>query len=110
MNLKLFQMHAPPVKPAEVMQLIEWLDEKQVELLTPSLLGPHPNCYTFSKRLAESVVESEFSNLPTVIVRPSIGKRNFIVLYLFFFVLSYFVKSKRLVNVKLLPTYAINVK
>ncbi|CAH2103872.1 unnamed protein product [Euphydryas editha] len=66
------KMHAAPIKPAEVMHLIEWLDEKQINLLTPSLLGPHPNCYTFSKRLAESIVESEFSNLPTVIVRPSI--------------------------------------
>lgn len=103
-------MHAPPVKPAEVMQLIEWLDEKQVELLTPSLLGPHPNCYTFSKRLAESVVESEFSNLPTVIVRPSIGKRNFIVPTVFFLsYLIYLKVGKRLVNVKLVPTYAINV-
>ncbi|CAH0716054.1 unnamed protein product, partial [Brenthis ino] len=66
------KMHAPPVKPSEVMQLIEWLDDKQINLLTPSLLGPHPNCYTFSKRLAESVVENEFKNLPVVIVRPSI--------------------------------------
>ncbi|XP_026500892.2 putative fatty acyl-CoA reductase CG5065 [Vanessa tameamea] len=66
------KMHAPPVKPSEIMHLIEWLDDKQVNLLTPSLLGPHPNCYTYSKRLAESVIEDAFNNLPTVIVRPSI--------------------------------------
>ncbi|XP_039763614.1 putative fatty acyl-CoA reductase CG5065 [Pararge aegeria] len=64
--------HAPPVRPSEVMRLIEWLSDSQTALLTPSLLGPHPNCYTFSKRLAESVVEEEFVNLPAVIVRPSI--------------------------------------
>ncbi|XP_034839173.1 putative fatty acyl-CoA reductase CG5065 isoform X2 [Maniola hyperantus] len=64
--------HAPPVQPAEVLRLLEWLDDAQLALLTPSLLGPHPNCYTFSKRLAESVVEEEYEHLPAVIVRPSI--------------------------------------
>ncbi|XP_046976795.1 putative fatty acyl-CoA reductase CG5065 [Vanessa cardui] len=66
------KMHAPPVKPSEIMHLIEWMDEKQINLLTPSLLGPHPNCYTYSKRLAESLVEDAYNNLPTVIARPSI--------------------------------------
>ncbi|XP_072930588.1 putative fatty acyl-CoA reductase CG5065 [Epargyreus clarus] len=66
------KVHAPPVKPTDVMRLIEWLDDKQVALLTPSLLGPHPNCYTFSKRLAESIVEDAYADLPAVIVRPSI--------------------------------------
>ncbi|XP_047040193.1 putative fatty acyl-CoA reductase CG5065 [Helicoverpa zea] len=64
--------HAPPVKPDNVMKLIEWLDDKQVDLLTPSLLGPHPNCYTFSKRLAENIVEQAYQDLPIVIARPSI--------------------------------------
>ncbi|XP_045784164.1 putative fatty acyl-CoA reductase CG5065 [Maniola jurtina] len=64
--------HAPPVSPSQVLQLLEWLDDRQLALLTPSLLGAHPNCYTFSKRLAESVVKDEYENLPAVIVRPSI--------------------------------------
>ncbi|XP_023938703.1 putative fatty acyl-CoA reductase CG5065 [Bicyclus anynana] len=64
--------HEPPVKPSDVMHLIEWLDDNQIASLTKSLLGPHPNCYTFSKRLAESVVEDEWEHLPSVIVRPSI--------------------------------------
>ncbi|KAJ0183923.1 hypothetical protein K1T71_000346 [Dendrolimus kikuchii] len=66
------RLHAPPVKPENVMKLIEWLDDKQLALLTPSLLGPHPNCYTFSKRLAESIVEQAYEELPVVIARPSI--------------------------------------
>ncbi|XP_032527291.1 putative fatty acyl-CoA reductase CG5065 [Danaus plexippus] len=66
------KMHAPPVKPSDIMHLLEWLDEKKVAILTPSLLGPHPNCYTFSKRLAENIVENEYENLPAVVVRPSI--------------------------------------
>lgn len=78
MIVALLQTHAPPVKPSQVMHLIEWLNDKQLAMLTPSLLGPHPNCYTFSKRLAESVVEDEYENLPAVIVRPSIGKEYYV--------------------------------
>ncbi|XP_075991038.1 putative fatty acyl-CoA reductase CG5065 [Anticarsia gemmatalis] len=66
------RLHAPPVKPENVMKLIEWLDDKQVALLTPSLLGPHPNCYTFSKRLAEAIIGQNYDDLPLVIARPSI--------------------------------------
>ncbi|KAM3968447.1 putative fatty acyl-CoA reductase CG5065 [Aphomia sociella] len=64
--------HAPPAKPEDIMRLIEWMDEKQLAKLTPSLLGPHPNCYTYSKRLAENVVENAYEDLPVVIARPSI--------------------------------------
>ena len=67
------QCHAPPVNPENVMKLVQWLDDKQLALLTPSLLGPHPNCYTFSKRLAENLVELAHPDLPVVIARPSIG-------------------------------------
>ncbi|XP_013139988.1 PREDICTED: fatty acyl-CoA reductase 1-like [Papilio polytes] len=66
------KMHAPPVKPEDVMRLIEWMDDKQLSLIAPSLLGPHPNSYTFSKRLAENIIEQAFEDLPTTIVRPSI--------------------------------------
>lgn len=66
------KLYSPPVKPENVLKLIEWLDDKQLTLLTPSLLGPHPNCYTFSKRLAETIVGESFDELPVVIARPSI--------------------------------------
>lgn len=37
------------------------------------LLDQHPNCYTYSKRLAETLVANEYPNLPCCIARPSIG-------------------------------------
>lgn len=67
------QIYAPPAKPEDVMRLVEWLNDKQLAVLTPSLLGPHPNCYTFSKRLAECIVAEAYNDIPTVITRPSIG-------------------------------------
>jgi alcohol-forming fatty acyl-CoA reductase len=36
------------------------------------LLAPHPNTYTYTKRLAEILVRNEYKNLPICICRPSI--------------------------------------
>lgn len=36
-------------------------------------LGSMPNTYTFSKRLAEQVIDDYSKDLPCVIFRPSIG-------------------------------------
>jgi Male sterility protein len=38
-----------------------------------SIIGDHPNTYTFSKALAEYVVDSEMDSIPTAIVRPPIS-------------------------------------
>lgn len=38
------------------------------------ILNGIPNTYAFTKALAESLVAAEMDNLPTVILRPSIGK------------------------------------
>lgn len=48
----------------------------QLKLISSSncrLLDPHPNTYTYTKRLAETLVAREYPNLPCVIARPSIG-------------------------------------
>lgn len=42
-------------------------------------MGSFPNTYTFSKLLAEQIINDESANMPMVIFRPSIGKYiNFI--------------------------------
>lgn len=46
------------------------------------LLGPHPNCYTYSKRMAESLVSEYAHRLPLSVARPSIGKCLYFI-YLF---------------------------
>ncbi|XP_048004863.1 putative fatty acyl-CoA reductase CG5065 isoform X2 [Leguminivora glycinivorella] len=66
------KFHDPPVNPSDIMRMCEWLDDKQVSLLTPSLLGQHPNTYTYTKRLAESLVYDAHPEIPCVIARPSI--------------------------------------
>ncbi|XP_049861196.1 putative fatty acyl-CoA reductase CG5065 isoform X1 [Schistocerca gregaria] len=66
------KIYPPPHDPHDIMHLVQWLDEESLASITPKLLGPHPNCYTYSKRLAESLVYEESKNLPAVICRPSI--------------------------------------
>lgn len=58
--------------PEEILRCAEWMDEDTMNALSSKLLGPHPNTYTYTKRLAEVLVKREFGNLPSCIVRPSI--------------------------------------
>lgn len=62
-----------PHSPEDLMRCAEWMDEKTLDLITPSLMKPHPNTYTYSKRLAECLVRDAYPNLPVAIIRPSIG-------------------------------------
>ncbi|XP_071565359.1 putative fatty acyl-CoA reductase CG5065 [Temnothorax nylanderi] len=58
--------------PHDIMRLVQWLDDEGIDLITPKLLHPHPNTYTYSKRLAETLVTNEYPNIPCCIARPSI--------------------------------------
>ncbi|XP_047989966.1 putative fatty acyl-CoA reductase CG5065 [Leguminivora glycinivorella] len=66
------KIHSPPAEPDDVLRLCEWLDARQLALLEPTLLGAHPNTYTYTKRLAESLVHAAYPELSCVIARPSI--------------------------------------
>lgn len=61
-----------PDDPQDIMRLVQWLDNESIDLITPKLLHPHPNTYTYSKRLAETLVTNEYPNIPCCIARPSI--------------------------------------
>ncbi|XKL66204.1 hypothetical protein PGB90_009624 [Kerria lacca] len=65
-------IYPTPVSPRDVIQAVQWMDDTTLEMITPRLLGPHPNCYTFSKRLSESLVAEYASKIPVAVVRPSI--------------------------------------
>ncbi|XP_026329716.1 putative fatty acyl-CoA reductase CG5065 [Hyposmocoma kahamanoa] len=66
------RVHDPPAPPHEVIRAATWLSDKQLELLAPSIMGKHPNSYTYSKRLAEALVRDHYPELPVAVVRPSI--------------------------------------
>lgn len=50
------------------------MDDETLDAITPKLLGNRPNTYTYTKALAESLLQAEGSNnnIPMAIVRPSI--------------------------------------
>uniref|UniRef100_A0A1B6F9S7 Fatty acyl-CoA reductase n=1 Tax=Cuerna arida TaxID=1464854 RepID=A0A1B6F9S7_9HEMI len=61
-----------PANPHDIIRVCQWMDDTTLEIITPRLLGPHPNCYTYSKRLAESLVSEYGTIIPCAIARPSI--------------------------------------
>lgn len=68
---KVYEFHH---KPEDLMRLAEWMDVKELDKITPELIKPHPNTYTYSKRLAEILVRDQYPDMPVIITRPSIGK------------------------------------
>ncbi|XP_058799232.1 putative fatty acyl-CoA reductase CG5065 [Phymastichus coffea] len=52
--------------------LIDGLPEKLIDAITPQLIKPWPNTYTFSKALAEDLVRETCAQLPVGIFRPGI--------------------------------------
>ncbi|TRZ01771.1 hypothetical protein DNTS_025599 [Danionella cerebrum] len=65
-------IYPPPVEPRKLIETLQWMDEGIVRDITPRLIGDWPNTYTFTKALAECVVQQESSKLNVGIVRPSI--------------------------------------
>ncbi|XP_049941469.1 putative fatty acyl-CoA reductase CG5065 isoform X3 [Schistocerca serialis cubense] len=60
----------PPMTAAALLQLCDNLREDTGDLRR--FLGSYPNTYTFTKAVAEHLIQQEFSDLPVAIVRPSI--------------------------------------
>ncbi|XP_026467581.1 fatty acyl-CoA reductase wat-like [Ctenocephalides felis] len=60
------------VKREDLVALIEKLDDKAVEDITPSILGNWPNTYAFTKAMAEDLVKTESKGLPIGMFRPAI--------------------------------------
>lgn len=71
------RIYDSPDDPEDVMRLVQWLDDEGIDIITPKLLHPHPNTYTYSKRLAETLVANEYPNIPCCIIRPSIVLPSF---------------------------------
>ncbi|CAH0404504.1 unnamed protein product [Chilo suppressalis] len=64
-------VYPPPYDPDSIMRCIKMLPPETMEVISDCLQGEHPNPYTLTKALAESIVYSH-TNLPVCIVRPSI--------------------------------------
>lgn len=61
-----------PDDPRNVIEVTRWMNNDALDAVTKKLIEPHPNTYTYSKRLAETLVANEADNMRVCIVRPSI--------------------------------------
>ncbi|XP_072906004.1 fatty acyl-CoA reductase 1 isoform X4 [Hemitrygon akajei] len=73
-NRKLIEevIYPPPVDPKKLIEALEWMDDDLVQDITRKLIGERPNTYTYTKAMAEYVVQQECGSLNVAIVRPSI--------------------------------------
>nr|XP_022908492.1 cytochrome b5-related protein-like [Onthophagus taurus] len=56
--------------------MVEWMDEKCLNAITKRLLGPPPNTYTYTKRLAEMIAVDMGDKIPLIITRPMVGRKG----------------------------------
>ena len=66
------RVYDPPMEANKLITLVDCLDEKLIDEITPRLLGNWPNTYTFTKAIAESIIEKEAGDMPVGIFRPAI--------------------------------------
>ncbi|KAH8306477.1 hypothetical protein KR018_012423 [Drosophila ironensis] len=57
---------------AKVLEISESLSPELVDNMAPALLGRFPNTYTYTKALAEQLIQQEAADLPICIFRPGV--------------------------------------
>lgn len=67
-------LYPSPADPEKIIEMISTLSEDELAAKQPSILGEHPNTYTFTKHLAEHEVSKCADQFPCGIVRPSMSK------------------------------------
>ncbi|XP_059478174.1 putative fatty acyl-CoA reductase CG5065 [Neocloeon triangulifer] len=61
-----------PYEPEDLMKSVTWMNDEMLAELEKKVLPPNPNTYTFSKRLAETLIKRAEREIPVAICRPSI--------------------------------------
>ncbi|XP_046837370.1 fatty acyl-CoA reductase wat-like [Vespa crabro] len=66
------KIYDPPIDADKLIDLIDLMEEKLLNDITPHLLGRWPNSYVYTKSLAENVVKKHADTIPIGIFRPGI--------------------------------------
>lgn len=72
------KIYDAPCDAEQLISTVDGLNLEQLELMTPTILGKHPNTYTITKHLAEHEVKKAEGLFPCTIVRPSMSKCVFL--------------------------------
>ncbi|EZA46545.1 Fatty acyl-CoA reductase [Ooceraea biroi] len=70
-----------PMDSDKLIALMECVEDKLAEDITPQLLGKWPNTYTYTKAVAENAIKKHGDDLPVGIFRPAIGSYTFFLFY-----------------------------
>ncbi|KAF7282344.1 fatty acyl-CoA reductase wat-like [Rhynchophorus ferrugineus] len=62
----------PPIDHKLLINMAQNMDPTLLKSITPRLIQGWPNTYVFTKAVAENVLKTEGSNMPTAVFRPSI--------------------------------------
>ncbi|KAJ8954206.1 hypothetical protein NQ318_005801 [Aromia moschata] len=65
------RLYKSPHGPRQLMDLVSWMDDDLLRLLTPKFLKDCPNTYAYTKCLSEELVSQYADFFPVVIARPS---------------------------------------
>lgn len=73
------KFYEPQCDPRQMIELAEKVDRNEFDedtliTLTPKIVRPWPNTYSFTKALCEDMVKDFGEKLPITMVRPSIGE------------------------------------
>lgn len=61
-----------PHNPRKILDLVGWMEDDLLDLLTPRLIKTSPNTYAYTKCLTEQLVAEYAQKIPILIARPSI--------------------------------------
>lgn len=67
-------LYSAPANADNIIEMANTLSDEELLAKQPSILGEHPNTYTFTKHLAEHEVAKCADKFPCGIVRPSMSK------------------------------------
>lgn len=91
-------LYPAPADAEKIIEMINTLSEDEIAAKQASILGEHPNTYTFTKHLAEHEVARCADKFPCGIVRPSMSKFVFMCFSTFRLILELFSLLKSLVE------------
>nr|XP_032525853.1 fatty acyl-CoA reductase wat-like isoform X1 [Danaus plexippus plexippus] len=66
------KFYESPLSAEKMIDLVESMDDKTLNTITPGILGEFPNTYAYTKFLAEDIVQKNSYGLPVAVNRPSI--------------------------------------
>lgn len=67
------EFYPPAYDYKELLEIVRSKSDEELERITPELLKPWVNTYSFTKQVAESIIQKEGQGLPVAVFRPGIG-------------------------------------